>query len=363
VAGPHTYLVILAGGSGSRLWPLSRSHRPKQLLALASERSLLQSTFDRNAPLVPPERVIVMTEQSHADGIREQLPELPPENVIVEPARRGTAGSLGLAAAVIAERDPNAVMASVHSDAYIQDGDEFRRTLSAAFAAAQKTEQLVLMGIEPSSPSTQLGYIEAAETIDELDGYIVRKVARFVEKPNLERARQFVSSGRHYWNPGVFVWRVDVILSELARLQPRIHELVREIAGELDTDRGDEVLSAIYPTVPIETIDVGVMEKSDRVAVVPARFPWSDIGSWSELFEMLPRDSDGNAVHGEHVGLGTRDTLVFATSRRVATIGLTDMVVVETPDVILVCHRDRAQDVKKLVESMALDEKKYGDLL
>jgi mannose-1-phosphate guanylyltransferase len=363
VGGPHTYLVILAGGSGSRLWPLSRSHRPKQLLALASDRSLLQSTFDRNAPLVPAERVIVMTEQSHADGIREQLPELPPENVIVEPARRGTAGSLGLAAAVIAERDPSAVMASVHSDAYISDADEFRRTLSAAFAAAQKTEQLVLMGIEPSSPSTQLGYIEAAENIDELDGYSVRKVARFVEKPNLERARHFVSSGRHYWNPGVFVWRVDVILSELARLQPRIHELVRQIAAELDTDRGDEVLKTVYPTVPVETIDVGVMEKSDRVAVVPARFPWSDIGSWGELFDMLPRDADGNAVHGEHVGLGTRDTLVFATSRRVATIGLTDMVVVETPDVILVCHRDRAQDVKKLVESMALDEEKYGDLL
>ncbi len=363
MAGPHTYLVILAGGSGSRLWPLSRSHRPKQLLALAGERSLIQATFDRNEPLVPAERVIVMTEQSHADGIREQLPELPHENVIVEPARRGTAGSLGLAAAVIAARDPDAVMASVHSDAFIQDGDEFRRTLSAAFAAAQKTEQLVLMGIEPTSASTQLGYIEAAETIDELEGYTVRKVARFVEKPNLERARQFLASGRHYWNPGVFVWRVSVFLAELARLQPRIHELVREIAGKLDAPGGADVLSSVYPTVPIETIDVGVMEKSDRVAVVPARFPWSDIGSWSELFDMLPRDSDGNASHGEHVGLGTRDTLVFATSRRVATIGLTDMVVVETGDVILVCPRERAQDVKMLVESLQLDPEKYGDLL
>jgi mannose-1-phosphate guanylyltransferase len=362
MAGPHTYVVILAGGSGSRLWPLSRSHRPKQLLALAGERSLLQATFDRNAALVPPERIIVMTEQSHDDGIREQLPELPPENIIVEPARRGTAGSLGLAAAIIHERDPEAVMASVHSDAHIADADEFRRTLSAAFAAAEKTGQLVLMGIEPTSPSTQLGYIEGGENLDEIDGYTVRKVARFVEKPDIGRARQFATSGRHYWNPGVFVWRTQVILEEFARLAPRIHEVITQIARDLRTPTGPDTLARLYPTVPVDAIDTGIMEKSDRVAVVPARFPWSDIGSWGELFEMLPRDDDGNATHGEHVGLGTRDTLVFATSRRVATIGLTDMVIVETPDVVLICPRERAQDVKKLVESMALDAQ-FKDLL
>ncbi|MCC7369605.1 MAG: mannose-1-phosphate guanylyltransferase [Chloroflexi bacterium] len=362
MSGPHTYLVILAGGSGSRLWPLSRSHKPKQLLALAGERSLLQSTFDRNVPLVPAERVIVMTEQSHADGIREQLPEVPPENIIVEPARRGTAGSLGLAAAAIAERDPNAVMASVHSDAHIGDAEEFRRTLSAAFAAAEKTRQLVLMGIEPTGPSTQLGYIEAAGQQDEIDGYAVRKVARFVEKPDLERAMQFVKSGRHYWNPGVFVWRVDAILAELQRLQPRIDDLVRHIAARLSQPDGAEVLARVYPTVPIETIDVGVLEQSDIVSVIPARFPWSDIGSWSEIFDVLPHDADGNVVQGEHLGLGTRDTLVYGTSRKIATIGLTDMVVVETNDVILVCPRDRAADVKKLVERLQLDPSK-ADLL
>ena len=333
---------------------------PKQLLKLTGERSLLQSTYDRNVQLVSPERVIVMTEQSHADGIREQLPELPPENIIVEPARRGTAGSLGLAAAAIAERDPDAVMASVHSDAYIADADEFRRTLSAAFAAAENTKQLVLMGIEPSSPSTQLGYIEAADQLEEIGGYSVRKVARFVEKPDRERAVEFVRSGRHFWNPGVFVWRVDVILGEIKRLQPRIHELVREIAASLSGPDGAETLARVYPTVPIQTIDVGVMEKSDRVAVVPARFPWSDIGSWSEIFDALPHDSDGNAIHGEHIGLGTRNTLVYSTSKPVATIGLEDMVVVETPDVILVCPRSRAAEVKLMVENLQLDPSKLN---
>jgi mannose-1-phosphate guanylyltransferase len=365
VAGPHTYLVILAGGSGSRLWPLSRSHRPKQLLALAGQRSLLQSTFDRNVPLVPPERVIVMTERSHADGIREQLPELPPRNIIVEPARRGTAGSLGLAAAAIVERDPDAVMASVHSDAYIDDADEYRRTLSAAFTAAEKTRRLVLMGIEPTSPSTQFGYIVAADAptpLVQIDGYRVLEVERFQEKPALAKAEELVASRRAFWNPGVFVWRVDVILSELARLQPRIHELVREIAVALDSDRGDEILASLYPTVPVETIDVGVMEQSDRVAVVPARFPWSDIGSWSEMFDVLPRDPSGNAVRGDLIALDSSNNLVYATSKRVATIGLNDLVIVETSDVILVCPRDRAQDVKQLVEGIALDEK-HADLL
>jgi len=353
-------VVILAGGSGTRLWPLSRSHRPKQLLTFAGERSLLQSTFDRVRPLMPPERVVVMTEQSHADGIREQLPELPAENVVVEPARRGTAGSLGLAAAIIAQRDPTAVMASVHSDAFVEDVDEFRRTLAAAFDAADRTGKLVLMGIVPTSASTQLGYIEAAETLEEVDGYPLRRVSGFVEKPDLERARRFVSSGRCYWNPGVFVWRVDVILAEFGRLEPRIHELVVGIA-QSQREPGDQgTLAEVYPTVPIQTIDVGIMEKSDRVAVIPARFGWSDIGSWAEIFAVLPRDKDGNATQGEHLSLGSRDTLVISTSRPVATIGLTDIVVIETPDVVLVCPRDKAQAVKQLVESLALDPAREG---
>ena len=259
MADPIRFGVILAGGSGTRLWPLSRSHRPKQLLTLHGDRSLLQGTVDRLLPLIPPERIIIMTERSHHEGIREQVPMVPAENVVVEPARRGTAGSLALAAATIRARDPNAVMSSVHSDAYIQDDAEFRRTLEAAFAAADRTGQLVLMGIEPAFPSTQLGYIETGETIVEADEYPLRKVVRFVEKPDLPTAQQFLVSGRHYWNPGVFVWRVDVILEEFERLLPDIGRLVDEI-----TARGapDDALSRIYPTVPIDTIDVGILELS-----------------------------------------------------------------------------------------------------
>ncbi len=354
----QSYVVILAGGSGSRLWPLSRSHRPKQLLALAGERSLLRDTLDRITPSVPPARVLVMTERSHADDVRRQLPELPARNFFAEPARRGTAGSLALAAAAIHARCPDAVMASVHSDAYIDDDEEFRRTLEAAFVAARDTRHLVLMGIAPSAPSTQLGYIEAGELLQESAGYPVRRVVRFVEKPDLERARRFVASGRHFWNPGVFVWRVDVIVEEFERLQPAIHQRIASIAPALGGADQDARLAAVYPTVPIETIDVGIMEKSDRVAVIPAKFGWSDIGSWGELLDILPHDADGNVSRGAHVALGTRDSLVFATSRPVATIGLQGMIVVETPDVVLVCPRERVQDVKLLVERLALDKER-----
>ena len=351
---PRVFLVILAGGSGTRLWPLSRSQRPKQLLALHGERSLLQATVERFAPPVPPQRVLVMTEGSHADGIREQLPEVPADNILVEPVRRGTAGSLALAAAAIERRRPDALIVSEHSDHFVEDGDEFRRTLWAAFDAADQTRNLVLMGVEPSFPSTQLGYIEAGEPIGESREYPVRKVARFVEKPDLERARAFLASGHHYWNPGVFVWRVDAILEEFARLQPEIRRRVDAIASASAGDLAG-ALKEIYPTIPEETIDVGILEKSDRVAVIPARFGWSDIGSWGELLEILPRDASGNVVRGTHLGLDTRDSLVFATSRPVATVGLEQMIVVETPDVVLVCPRDRVQDVKKLVERLAAD--------
>jgi mannose-1-phosphate guanylyltransferase len=362
VSSPRTFVVILAGGSGTRLWPLSRSRRPKQLLSLVGERSLLQETVDRIRPLVPPDRILVMTERSHADGIREQLPDVPAANILVEPARRGTAGSLALAAAAIQRRDPGALMASVHSDAFIDSGDEFRATLQAAFEAAESTRKLLLMGIPPSSPSTQLGYIEAGEPLAEIGDYVVRSVVRFVEKPVLETARRFVASGRHFWNPGVFVWRVDVILDEFATLQPKISERIGAIAPELGGPKEAETLAEVYPTVPQEAIDTGIMEKSHRVAVIPARFRWSDIGGWGELLDISPRDQDGNVVRGTHLGLGTRDSLVFATSRPIATVGLENMIVVETPDVVLVCPRDRVQDVKKLVERLGLDPERQ-DLL
>jgi mannose-1-phosphate guanylyltransferase len=353
----RTYAVVLAGGSGTRLWPLSRSRRPKQLLTLHGATSLLRTTVDRILPLVAPERVLIMTEHSHAADIAKELPDIPRENIFIEPARRGTAGALALAAAAIEQRQPDAVMVSVHSDAFVGDAYEFRRTLAAAFEAADTTRNLVLLGIAPSFAATNLGYIESGEEQGRPGGYALRRVNRFTERPPLETARHYLRSGRHFWNMGTFVWRVDVIRREFERLQPEIATKIAEIAPHAWREDRQAVLDRIYPGVKSESIDRGILEPSDRVAVIPSTFPWSDIGTWSEIYKILPKDEDGNAGRGVHHSLGTRNTLVFAESgRAVATIGLEDIVVIDTPDAVLVFPRSQDQEVGKLVQKLALDE-------
>ncbi len=343
---PGSYVAILAGGEGTRLWPLSRSRRPKQLLRLASSRSLIQQTVDRVLPLVPPERVFVVTERSHADDLREQLPELPDRNVLVEPTRRNTAPALLLAALHIQARDPGATWASLHSDAFVGDDGEFRRTLAAAFEAAASGEYLVTTGIRPQFPATGYGYIHQGEKVRDVQGYPLYRVDRFVEKPNVDTARSYVQRGDYLWNPGVFVWQNATLLRAYQRYLPEIYSLLTSRA----LDRVDDV----YADVPKETIDNGIMERADNVATIPATFPWSDLGSWAELWEVHAKDANGNAVGGTGrlLAVDTRDTMVYADGRVVATVGVENLVIVETPDALFVCSRDRAQDVKLIVRSL-----------
>jgi mannose-1-phosphate guanylyltransferase len=285
---PDTYTAILAGGEGTRLWPLSRSRRPKQLLRLGGERSLIQRTVDRLMALVgDPSRILVVTERSHASDLHAQLPELPASSIIVEPTRRGTAAALLLAALHIRERAPEATWASVHSDAFIADDAEFRRTLSAALSAASSGEYLVTTGVEPEFPSTGYGYIQRGLKVRDVAGYSLCKVVRFVEKPDLATAEAYVREGSYLWNPGVFVWRNTTLLSAFERLQPRIYQTLTSVPlSEVD---------AVYGDAPRETIDVGIMERAGNVATIPASFGWADIGSWAELWTLSPRSSDDNA--------------------------------------------------------------------
>jgi mannose-1-phosphate guanylyltransferase len=343
---PDTHVVILAGGEGTRLWPLSRSRRPKQLLQLSGERSLIQQTVDRLRPLVAPERILIVTEHSHANDLRAQLPELPDSSIIVEPTRRGTAAALLLAALHIKARAPEATWASLHSDAFITRDDEFRRTLAAALEAAASGEFLLTTGVEPRFAATGYGYIQRGEELRRVQDLPLCRVVRFVEKPDLQTAGEYVRSGEYLWNPGVFAWRNSTLLDAFVRHQPDIYQVLTSAPlGGIDR---------VYPNARRETIDVGIMEPSQNVATIPSDFGWTDIGSWAELWELSPHDAEGNVTPGSGrvLQVDSHNNLVYADGRTVALVGVQDLVVVETADAVFVCPRERAQDVKLIVQRL-----------
>lgn len=355
---PALWALVLAGGSGTRLWPLSRPEAPKQLLALTDpERSMLRLTVDRLAPLIPPERVLVLTAADHVDAVREQLPEVPPAQVLGEPAPLGTAAALGLGLAWLRARDPSALMAVLSADHQIAPAEALQADLARA-AGLARAGWLVTIGIPPTSPETGFGYIELGEVLPPQEGGDGRgrRVARFVEKPDLARAQAFVAGGRHLWNAGMFAWSVAGIQAAFQRHLPRLAATLDALTAA--ASQGDaafaDALSRLWPGIQDRTtIDYGIMEPAERVACVPAGFEWLDIGSWAAVKETLPADEDGNAVLGRHLGLDSHDNLIFAPDGRlIATLGLEGMVVVDTPEALLICPIDRAQEVKRLVDAL-----------
>jgi mannose-1-phosphate guanylyltransferase len=347
------WAVIPAGGSGTRLWPLSRAARPKFLLPLLGEASLLQQTVARLAPLAPPARTLVVCGPAHAAAVARQLPDLPEGNVVVEPAPKGSGPAIGLATALIARRDPAAIVGSFAADHRVDDPAAFVRAVRTAVVAAGDG-WLVTLGLTPTRPETGFGYIERtdAAVAATADGTAYR-AARFVEKPDRATATAYVASGRFLWNASMFVWRAQALLDELARLQPALHEGLARIAAAWGTARQERVTAEVWATLAVTTIDQGVMERAGRVAVVPAELGWSDVGDWHGLGELLARDDLGNSVRGELVQVDTRRSVVWSeTGRVVALVGIDNTAVVDTPDALLVVNRDRAQDVKRLVDQL-----------
>jgi mannose-1-phosphate guanylyltransferase len=354
------YAVIPAGGSGTRLWPLSRAGHPKFLHPLTgTDASLLQATVERLSPLTDAAHVLIVTGVAHATAVARQLAGVPEANILVEPSPRDSCAAIALAAAVIARREPEAIMGSFAADHLIADGAAFTDVIRQAMAGAADG-LLMTLGITPTRPETGYGYLQCGGPLG--DGPVLA-VEEFKEKPAYDVAEAYVKSGNYLWNAGMFVWRVDVFLTELARQQPQLHAGISRIAQAWDSPSREEVLGEVWPTLPRISVDYAVMEgaaAAGRVGTVPGDFGWNDIGDFHTLGEVLAADAAGNVVVGKDTmgkpGVLLRETeglvVVPNSGRLVAALGVRDLIIVDTPDAVLVCPRDRAQEVKSLVDEL-----------
>jgi mannose-1-phosphate guanylyltransferase len=344
------YALVMAGGTGTRLWPRSRSAKPKQFLALLGERTMLQETTDRILPLVRPEQLIIVTGQKYVELAAEQLPDVPRQNLIGEPSGKGSAPAIGLGALPMLRDDPNAVMAVLSSDHLIQKADVFREALKAAEELAQQG-YLVTLGIRPTEPQTGYGYIQRNAEISTYNGFQAYEVQRFVEKPSRDKAEEYVQSGEYSWNAGIFIWRADRIMEAFGEYLPQLREQLDAIERAGGPSK-PEAFGDVWESIESITIDYGIMERAERVAVIPVDIGWNDVGDWDSLTELAPKQ-DTNVVQAEHVGIDTTNTLIYSDSNRlITTIGLDNFLVIDTGDTLLIAPRSRAQDVKKIVDEL-----------
>jgi mannose-1-phosphate guanylyltransferase len=360
----HYYAMIMAGGGGTRLWPLSRKDRPKQMLKLAGDRTLFQVAVDRLLGLFPGDNILVVTSAFQAEIFKQQSPEIPAENFIIEPDGRDTAAAIGLAAITLQQRDPEAVMAVVTADHFIEREGRFLHVLRAAQQVAAEGH-LVTLGIQPTFPSTGFGYIQQGSYLGTYENIVVFKALNFKEKPDAETAVKFIEGEDHSWNSGMFIWKISQVLKEFERQMPKLFSALTEIGDAYGKEDFDDVLRREWQKLDKVSIDFGIMEGAENVAVIPAKgLGWSDVGSWNAVFDALPRDADGNVVNAQHhISEDTKNSLVFTnglSDRLIVTIGVEDLIVVDTGDVIMVCDNDHAQDVKKIVGKLKdTDEENY----
>jgi mannose-1-phosphate guanylyltransferase len=347
-------VVIMAGGIGKRFWPLSTHKKPKQFLNLFGDRSLLQKSFDRVSGLVPPERILVLTNAAFVSMVKQQLPQIPVENVIGEPIRRNTAAAVGLAAMLCVRRFDNPVIATLTADHLIEPVSLFHKTLLSAARMAADGSALYTFGIKPAYPATGYGYLERGIQIADDDGIEHFRLLRFKEKPDLETARQYVQSGKFFWNSGMFVWTADAILKEIEIYLPNHAKAFSRAATFDQTAEWDQALKAAFESLHAVSIDFGVMEKAQNVCCVASNFSWSDVGGWLSLRSHLPEDEGGNCCRGEARTLDATDNLVFCEypEEAMILIGVKDLVIVRAGSKTVVTHKDRTEDLKKLVETM-----------
>lgn len=354
--------LIMAGGSGTRFWPKSRENHPKQLLQIVGEGTMLQNTVQRLNPLIADERIFIVCKESQRDAILAQVPQLPAQNIIVEPWGKSTAPCIGLAALFMRKRFGDEVMVVLPADHLIGPAENFREILATSGRIASEHDALITIGIPPTFPATGYGYIQRSKETMGQGKLQAQKVKAFAEKPNLETAQRFLASGDFLWNSGMFVWRVSTIMEQIEEHLPQLSDGLREIDQALGQQHEHETIGRVYQQIKSISIDYGVMEKAKNVVVLPANFEWNDIGSWDEVYKLSDKDKDQNALNGgNHVLYDSTGCLVEVKDKVVAAVGVCDLVIVESEGALLICSRERAQEVKELVD--LIKRKKMTELL
>lgn len=352
------YGVIMAGGGGTRFWPLSRQAMPKQMLNLSGKDRMINETIDRLHDTVEKEDIFIVTNEKQAAKMLECVEgRIAKDHILAEPSARNTAACIGYAAMEIVKKYGDGIMCIFPSDHFIKNEPEFTKILNQAVWAAEEQDKLITIGIAPTFPSTGYGYIK----FDKNENAIARKVEEFKEKPDYETAKAYVESGNYAWNSGMFVWKASTILEKFAELLPDIYACLTTIGDAMKTPDEDRVIQEVYPVIPKISIDYGILERSDDVLVLSGDFGWNDVGSWDMMKVIYDEDAEGNILVGDHVNIDTTNTISFSSGKMIATIGVDNLVVVETEDAILVCDKNRVQDVKKVVDT--LNEQGRTDLL
>lgn len=357
------YSVIMAGGGGTRFWPLSRRKVPKQFLNLTGRDTMVNETIDRISANVPKENIYIVTNVSQAPLMQEVTKgRLASDRILAEPAARNTAACIGYAAVTIQKKYGDSIMCVLASDHYIKDAQVYSEVMDFAMKLAEEKERLVTIGIRPTSPATGYGYIKYNKRVREVGHTIgaasqkritAYSVADFVEKPGLSTAKSYVEQGCYLWNSGMFVWKTSVILKYFEELLPDVYECLTEIEKAIGTGKEKETVERVYPSIPKISVDYGIMERADNVIMLEGDFGWNDVGSWDVLDVLYDTDENNNVVYGDQIHIGSRNCIAYAKDKLIATIGLDNVVIVETEDAVLVCDKDRAQDVKKVVELLA----------
>jgi mannose-1-phosphate guanylyltransferase len=343
------FALIMAGGIGSRFWPRSKERTPKQLLKILGENTMIQSTVDRLDGIILKENIFIITNKIQREEIIRQLPEIPAENILEEPFGRNTAACIGLASMIIEEKCKDAVIVVLPADHIIRDKESFHKTLALAADFADKDKGLVTIGIIPTRPETGYGYIQID---DEIVTDNIHRVLTFAEKPNYATAVRFLESGDFLWNSGMFIWRIDSILEEMRKYMPELSEGLEIIKKDINTSNFPEVLTNVYGQLRNISIDYGVMEKSQKVFLVKGDFGWSDVGSWEEVYQLSPKNDEGNALVGQVFTDDTTESYIYSPNKFTAVIGAENFIVINTDDALLICRRDKAQDVKKVIEHL-----------